>query len=136
MSGGLKEVLDFMLEARVFHVATVEDGLPRVRPFGFVMEHEGKLAFVTGKFKDIYKQMQAEPHVEMSCCCGEDMLTLRLSGKARFVTTPELQQRAIDIMPVLGKMYEVGSDRFQVFVLDDAKAVFVTMAGERREVAL
>lgn len=128
--------MDFMQKARVFYVATVEGGLPRVRPFGFVMEHEGKLAFVTGNFKDVYRQMQAEPHVEMSCCCGEDMLTLRLSGKVRFVTTTELQQKAIGIMPVLGKMYKAGEDRFQVFVLDDAKAVFVTMAGDRREVAL
>ncbi len=41
----MQEVLKFLTENPTFYIATVEGNKPRVRPFGFVMEYEGKLWF-------------------------------------------------------------------------------------------
>jgi nitroimidazol reductase NimA-like FMN-containing flavoprotein (pyridoxamine 5'-phosphate oxidase superfamily) len=37
-----EEVLKFLKDNDVFYLATVDGDKPKVRPFGFVMEHEGQ----------------------------------------------------------------------------------------------
>jgi uncharacterized pyridoxamine 5'-phosphate oxidase family protein len=39
----MNEVLKFLNDNHTFYLATVDGNLPKVRPFGFVMEFEGKL---------------------------------------------------------------------------------------------
>lgn len=39
----MEEVLKFLTENTPFYVATVDGDTPKVRPFGFVMNYEGKL---------------------------------------------------------------------------------------------
>ena len=49
----------------VFYFATVEDGAPRVRPFGFSMVFEDKLYLGCGTHKAAYAQMMKNPEVEL-----------------------------------------------------------------------
>lgn len=130
----MKEVLDFLSKAGVFYLATVDGDRARVRPLGFVMEQDNKLAFCTSNKKDMYKQLTANPNAEISCFNGES--TLRICGKATFVTSPQTQQKALDTMPSLGNLYSVGDGNFEIFVFDDAKAVRATMSGECTEITL
>ena len=37
----MQEVLDFLMENKIFYVATIDGDKPKIRPFGFVMEFEG-----------------------------------------------------------------------------------------------
>lgn len=59
----------------VFYFATVEDGEPRVRPFGFTMVFEDKLYFGAGTHKAAYAQLMKDPHLEVcalrmaALCC-------------------------------------------------------------------
>ena len=62
----MKEVLQFLQENAPFYIATVAGDKPKVRPFGFVMEHEGKLWFCTSNKKNVYKQLQTNPYIEIS----------------------------------------------------------------------
>ena len=62
----MKEVLEFLQKAGTFYVATVDGDQPRVRPFGAVCEFEGKLYLVTNNTKDVYRQMLANPKIEIS----------------------------------------------------------------------
>lgn len=128
----MKQVLDFLNENKVFYLATNDGRAPHVRPMGFVMEYDGKLAFCTSNQKDMYKQMAANPDIEI-CCVDGDMNTLRLCGKAVFCTTAESQAKALEVMPMLGGMYAVGDGKFEIFYLDEAKAVCVSMGGEKKE---
>lgn len=56
----MSKVFDLLKEYGVFYVATVNNGLPAVRPFGAVMEYNGELYLATANFKDVYKQLKAE----------------------------------------------------------------------------
>lgn len=47
----MKEVYDFLKDAEIFYVATVEGDQPRVRPFGAVNIFENKMYLQTGKSK-------------------------------------------------------------------------------------
>lgn len=127
----IKEVLDFLTANRVFYLATSEGGNPRVRPMGFVMEWDGRLAFCTSNQKNMYKQLVGNPNMEISCADTEGN-TLRISGKAVFVTAAETQKKALEVMPMLGNMYSVGDGRFEIFCLDGARAVRSAMSGETK----
>ena len=131
----MKEVLDFLNNAKVFFLATDEGGQPRVRPLGFVMECGGKLAFCTSNEKPMYRQMKANPKVEIAACDSQ-CNTLRICGKAVFATTPETQKKALEVMPDLGKMYSVGDGKFEIFYIDEGKAVCSSMTGESKELAI
>lgn len=127
----MKEVLDFLTANKVFYLATTSGNQPHVRPMGFVMEYDGRLAFCTSNQKDMYKQLTANPNVEI-CCIDANYNTLRIYGKAVFCTTEETQQKTLEVMPALGKMYAVGDGKFEIFCLVDAQAVCQTMSGEKQ----
>jgi uncharacterized pyridoxamine 5'-phosphate oxidase family protein len=127
----MSEAMDFLKANRVFYLATAGGDQPHVRPMGFVMEHDGKLTFCTSNQKDMYKQLVANPNVEI-CCVDAGFNTLRICGKAVFCTTEETQRQALEVMPALGKMYAVGDGKFEIFYLDGARAVCRTMSGEKK----
>lgn len=128
----MKDILDFLLLNKVFYLATTnENRNPHVRPMAFVMEHEGKLAFCTSNQKDMYKQMIANPNVEI-CCMNLDCNTLRICGQVVFCTSPQTQQKVLDTMPDLQKMYSVGDGKLEVFCLTNAKAMLQDMTGHKQ----
>ena len=79
----MKEVLDFLNKAGVYYLATTDGDQPHVRPIGFVMDCGGKLAFCTGNYKAMYKQLVANPKVEIACYDGKGN-TLHICAKAVF----------------------------------------------------
>lgn len=127
----MKEVLEILKENKVFYLATTDKGQPHVRPMGFVMEWEGKLAFCTSNQKDMCKQLADNPNVEI-CCVAANFDTLRVCGKVVFCTSEQSQRKALEVMPALGKMYAVGDGKFELFSLDNAQAVCQTMSGEKK----
>ncbi len=131
----MKEVLEFLNKAGIFFIATTDGDQPHVRPFGFVMECGGKLAFCTGNNKPVYKQLAANPKVEIAAT-DKDCNTLRITGTIKFATTPETQKKALEVMPSLSKIYSVGDGVFEIFYLDEGKAVCSTMGGEKKELSL
>ena len=62
----MEEVFKFLKKCGVFYLATEEGNQPRVRPFGAINIYEGKLYIQTGKSKNVSKQMQINPNVEIS----------------------------------------------------------------------
>lgn len=131
----MKEVLEFLKKAKVFYLAMSEGNVPHVRPLGFVMDYDGKIAFCTGNNKPMCKQMAANPNVEIAAI-DENANTLRICGKVKFITTPESQKKALEVMPSLSKIYSVGDGKFEIFTVEGAKAVCSTMSGESKELTL
>ncbi len=134
----MQEVLDFLKSNAPFFVSTIDEGKPRVRPFGFVMEFEGKLWFSTNNKKNVYKQLQENPAVEISTA-SRDGRWLRLQGKAVFASelTARAKARAIEVSSVLAKMYSLDSPIFEVFYLDAGVARFNSMTtGESKTIQL
>lgn len=131
----MKEIMNFLKESGVFFLATVDGNQPRVRPIGFVMEDEGRLVFCTSNDKEMCKQMASNQNVEI-CCIDKEMNTLRICGKASFCTTPEMQKKALDYMPVLDKMYSVGDGKFELYYLESPQAVCQTVQGDKHQLTL
>ncbi len=131
----MEEVLQFLAENPIFYLATVEGDQPRVRPFGFVMEADGKLCFSTSNQKPVFQQMTQNPKVEL-CTCSKDGRWVRVCGTIRVVPGDAIRQKALDTMPALKGMYSIGDGIFEIFALDNACATFYSMAEAPRTIEL
>ena len=80
----MSKVVEFLKENPVQYLATVgRDGKAKCRPFMFIGEMEGKLWFCTNNTKDVYKDMLANPEIEISTS-SPSYAWIRLNGKAVF----------------------------------------------------
>lgn len=131
----MNEVLNFLNECGVFFVSTVDRNQPKVRPFSFVMEYNGKICFGTSNKKPVYAQLTANPNIEISATT-KDFRWIRLSGKAVFCTTKDSKSKALDTMPMLKHMYSVDDDIFEIFYLENAVATFCSMNGDNKTINL
>ena len=78
----MKKVVEFLQANPVQYLATVgTDGKAKCRPFMFAGEMDGKLWFCTNNQKEVYKDMQANPEIEISVS-SPDYAWIRLHGKA------------------------------------------------------
>ena len=126
----MSKVNDFLTEAGVFYLATVDGDQPKVRPLGAHFEMDGKVLFGVGDFKEVYRQLRANPKVEI-VACKKDNHWLRYTGKAVFETDPKYEQAALDAMPHLRGIYnEETGHKMMMFHIEDATAVDIAMMGE------
>ena len=116
----MKEVYDFLKECKTFFIATVEDNSPRVRPFGALNIFEDKLYIQTGKSKNVSKQMQINPNVEICAVLNEKWI--RIEAKVVEDDRVEVKQSMLDANPVLKNMYSALDSNTEVLYLKDAKA--------------
>jgi uncharacterized pyridoxamine 5'-phosphate oxidase family protein len=116
----VKEVLSYLKECGTFYLATVEGDQPRVRPFGVVAEFEGKLYIATNNEKSVYRQMLANPRVEISAT--NHGTWLRLEAKAHHDDRKAARERMLEENPSLNRMYSADDGRFAVLCLEDATA--------------
>lgn len=117
----MKEVWEFLKEAGVYYLATVDNGKPRVRPFGTIEIFEDKLYIQTGKSKDVYKQIISNPNVEL--CAFKDGKWIRLSGELVPDDRLEAKKDMLDKNPSLRGMYNENDDNTIVLYFKNAKAV-------------
>lgn len=118
----MQEVFDFLKECGTYYLATVEGDQPRVRPFGTVDIFEGKLYIQTGKVKDVSKQIQQNPKVEL-CAFGQGKW-LRVSGRLVRDERVEAKEHMLAGYPSLQAMYSATDDNTEVLYFEDATAVF------------
>ena len=126
----MNEVVKFLKENPVQYFATVgKDNKAKVRPFQFILEDGGKLWFCTNNQKDVYEEMQANPYVEV-CVSTPKFEWIRLSGKAVFKNDMDIKEKVIEASPLVKNLYESASNPiFEVFYLDEAKAVIADFSG-------
>ena len=126
----MEEAYKFLKKCGTFYIATVEKDQPRVRPFGVVNIFEGKLYIQTGKSKNVSKQMQINPKVEI--CCFNEGIWLRLEGIVIRDDRKEAKQSMLDANPMLKNMYSADDDNTEVLYFENAKATFYSFTDEPR----
>ena len=125
----MSKINDFLTETGVFFLATCDGDQPKVRPLGAHLEMDGKVIFGVGDFKDVYREMVADPKVEI-VACKPDGHWLRYTGKAVFETDPKYAEASLEAMPQLKGIYnEETGNKLMMFHLEDATAVDIPMMG-------
>lgn len=123
-SGGLnmQKVYDFLKEAGVYYLATVENDQPRVRPFGTINLFDGKLYIQTGKVKPVSKQLEQNPKAEF--CAFHNGIWIRIACELVEDSRVEAKKSMLDAYPNLRGMYNENDSNTQVLYLKNATAVF------------
>ena len=118
----MQEVYEFLKNAGTYYLATMDGDQPRVRPFGTIDLFEGKLYIQTGKVKNVSKQIQANPKVEI--CAFSDGKWLRVAGTLKRDERVEAKAHMLDSYPSLKAMYSAEDDNTEVLYFEHAVATF------------
>ena len=117
----MKEVYEFLKDAKTYYLATVDGNIPRVRPFGTIDLFEDKLYIQTGKSKDVYKQILNNNNVEI--CAFNNGKWIRVTGKLIEDNRVEAKHHMLDNYPELRGMYSELDDNTVVLYFESFKAV-------------
>ncbi len=123
----MNEIYEFIKACGTYYLATVENGQPRVRPFGTINLFDGKLYIQTGKSKNVSKQIQKTPYVEL--CCMKDGEWLRLSGELVRDDRREPKVDMLEHYPDLKSMYSPDDDNTEVLYFKNATATISSFTG-------
>ena len=125
----MQEVCDFLKQCGIYYLATQDGEQPRVRPFGTVQIFENKLYIQTGKVKNVYKQLKANPKVEISGVLGGSKW-IRIEAVAVEDDRLEAKQSMLDAYPSLQGMYKADDGNTIVFSLENATATIYSFTEE------
>ena len=123
---GIEKVYQFLDEAGIYYLATMDGDQPRVRPFGTILMMGGKLYIQTGKVKDVSKQLAANPKAEI--CAFKDGKWLRVACELVNDDSHDVKVAMLEKMPSLKGMYSADDDNMQMLYFNKAKATFFTEA--------
>lgn len=125
----MKKVIEFLQANPVQYLATVgRDGKAKCRPFMFCTEKEGKLWFCTNNQKDVYKDMKANPEIEVSIS-NPEFAWLRLHGKAVFEDNRSVKEACMENPIVKGQYQTADNPIFEVFYLENAHGTISDFSG-------
>lgn len=125
----MSKVNDFLTQAGVFFLATCDGDQPKCRPLGAHMEMDGKVIFGVGDFKEVYKQLIANPKCEI-VAAKQDGHWMRYTGEAVFETDTKYAEAMLNGAPHLRSIYndETGH-KMMCFHIEDATAVDIQIMG-------
>lgn len=101
---------EFIKECGVFYVLTVSGNTPAGRPFGAIMEHDGRLYISTADTKQVYFQLRDNPSVQLLALKPGTRSWLRVSGTAAETSDMSLRQMMLEECPVLSRHYSSADD--------------------------
>lgn len=124
----IEKVNDFLTQAETFYLTTVDGDRPKCRPVASHMLAGERLYFGIGDFKEVYRQMQKNPHVEFCAAVGKGFL--RYYGDAVFEQDYTIAEQVLAAAPAMQKIYnETTGYRLEIFHLEHATAEFRSMMG-------
>jgi len=130
----MQRIYDFLKAAGTYYLATMDGDQPRVRPFGTIDIFDGRLTIQTGLVKDVAKQMQANPKIEI--CAMNGGKWIRVQAKAVLDDRLEAQIHMLDAYPELKGMYSATDDNTEVLYFKNATATFSSFTEAPRTMTL
>ena len=126
----MSKINEFLNEAGVFFLATVDGDQPKIRPLGLHLEMDGKELFGIGDFKNVYKQMVKNPKIEI-VASKPDGHWMRYTGTAVFETDGKYAEAALEAMPHLKSIYnEQTGNKMMMFHIENATCVDIAVMGD------
>ena len=119
---GIEKVYNYLNDAQTYYLATVDDGKPRVRPFGTILLDDGKLYIQTGKVKPVSKQLAVNPKAEI--CAFKGGKWIRIAGELINDDNRDVMVAMLEKMPSLKEMYSPDDGNMQMLYFKDATATF------------
>ena len=124
------QIDEILATAGAFFLATVDGDQPKLRPLGAHHLVDGKVWLGVGEFKNVYRQLAANPKCEVVALTPGGKW-LRWTGRAAFAEGDErerLEEVFLEAMPDLRKIYDKSpGKRMMCFTLADARAELISL---------
>lgn len=127
------EVQTYLQECGVFYIATVDDDQPRVRPFGVAEIVDGRLYVMTGKVKDVYKQMAKNGKFEICAMKPSGSEWMRLSGTLVEDDNLAVREEVLNRHGNLKSMFKADDGNMTVLYISNATARFFSFKDPERK---
>ena len=122
----MQKIDDLLSSAGAFFLATVDGDQPKLRPLGAHHVVDGKVWLGVGEFKNVYRQLVANPKCEVVALQPDGAKWLRWTGRAVFAEGAErerLEEVFLEAMPGLRRIYDKSpGKRMMCFTLAEARA--------------
>ena len=125
----LKKVHQFLKNVGTYYLATEDGDAPRVRPFGTALLFENQIYVLTGKAKNVSKQIEKNPKFELSAMDKTDRW-IRVSGELKKDNRIEVHQAMLEEYPHLKASYTVGDGNTNTLYLAIDSAVIYSFTEE------
>ena len=127
----LEKVNEFLDKAHIFYFLTTDGDRPRGRPFGLRILDGNRLYFGCGTFKNVFKQLTANPKVEVLALAGGEFM--RYDGRAVVVKDPAVLDMVRKARPEIMEMYDKNGWEMGVFYLENGHAEIRDMMSLKEE---
>ena len=128
----MKEVFDYIRSCGVYYLATVDNDQPKLRPMGCLEIIDDKLYILTGKSKNVSKQIEKNNKVEIVASKGENWV--RVTCKLIRDDRVEIKKAMLDKNPHLRVAYDENDNNTEVLYMKDAEAVFNSFTEPPRKI--
>ena len=114
----IEKAFIFLKEHNEVVLATSEDNIPKTRIFQIMKQEGHKLYFATSSQKEVYRQLQANPNIEV--LAFSDNVSVRCAGVANFEVDESTKKWIYENNPVLPRLY-TSYDKLVYFCLPIAE---------------
>ena len=130
-----ERISEFLDKAGVWYFLTTDGDQPKGRPFRFHLLKDDVLYLGTGTFKNVFRQLSANPHAESLAVCGEEFL--RYDGEVVLEETDELAKAVLANAPAMQKLYnDTTGYQLGIFHLINGNAEICTATGPKETFTL
>ena len=129
----MEEVQAYLKECGTFYIATVDGDQPRVRPFGVSEIINGRLYIMTGKVKDVFKQMANNGKFEICALKPSGTEWIRISGTLVNGDDIKVKEEFLNRNPGLKSMYKADDGNMAVLYVTEGTARFCSFAAPERK---
>lgn len=130
----MQHVIDFLYKNKLQYCSTIGlDGKPKVRPFQMMFNNDGKLIYCTGAQKEVYKELQVNPYVEL--CISTLDSWLRIQGEVCWIDDITMKEKIIATSELVASIYKTADNPdLKTFYLQDATATFKDFSGNAAKI--
>ena len=131
----MKEVQAYLKECGAFFIATTDGDQPHVRAFGVSEIINGRLYIMTGKVKDVYKQMAANGKFEICALKKSGSEWMRVTGTLVNDDDLAVKEEFLNRNESLKSMYKADDDNMAVLYITNGTARFCSFSEPERKVS-
>ena len=135
MEENMKEVQAYLKECGAFFIATVDGDQPHVRAFGVSEIINDRLYIMTGKVKDVYKQMTKNGKFEICALKPNGSEWMRVTGTLVNDDDLAVKEEFLNRNEGLKSMYKADDDNMAVLYITNGTARFCSFAEPERKVS-
>ena len=104
----MEKAFIFLAKHKDVAFATIEGDRPKIRVFQIMKRENNTLYFATAPHKEVYRQLQLCPFVELLALAGN--ISVRVKGKAVFDVSDKTRKEIYETNPILMRLYHSYSD--------------------------